>query len=188
MRCRVCSQLQASPSTHVPSGERAELLVILRFRQLVKVSAIALKAPSDKGPSSVKARHARSPSLPGQASESHERLLVALPLRTQVFCNPIGLGIDTAKTEPASQILELDAGQLAAGCKLDLRFVLFQKVSSLALFFPANHEGSAAAARVFSGCGGGGARQGRVALSCALTVAAAQAVSKRSSSGWRCMA
>ena len=59
----------------------------------------------------------------------------------QVFCNPIGLGIDTAKTEPASQTLELDAGQLAAGCKLDLRFVLFQKVSSLALFFPANHEG-----------------------------------------------
>jgi hypothetical protein len=63
---------------------------------------------------------------------------------SQVFCNPIGLGIDTAKTEPSSQTLELDAGQLAAGCKLDLRFVLFQKVSSLALFFPGNHDGVAA--------------------------------------------
>ena len=41
-------------STHAP--RLAELLVILRFRQLVKVSQIALKAPSDKGPRSVKAR------------------------------------------------------------------------------------------------------------------------------------
>ncbi len=31
-----------------------ELLVILRFRQLVKVSAISVKGPADKGPSSVK--------------------------------------------------------------------------------------------------------------------------------------
>ena len=65
-------------------------------------------------------------------------------MRYQVFCNPIGLGIDTAKSEPASQTLELDAEQIAAGCKLDLRFVLFQKVSSLALFFPENHEGTRA--------------------------------------------
>lgn len=90
-----------------------------------------------------------------------------------MFCNPIGLGIDTAKTEPASQTLELDAGQLAAGCKLDLRFVLFQKVSSLALFFPANHEGVAACA----------VPSGVVALT-----DAAQAVSARSSNGWQCMA
>ena len=44
-------------SSHVVSrAKRAELLVILRFRQLVKVSSIAFKAPSDKGPTSVKAR------------------------------------------------------------------------------------------------------------------------------------
>ena len=48
-------------SPHAPNC--AELLVILRFRQLVKVSQIALKAPSDKGPRSVKARATRpSPS------------------------------------------------------------------------------------------------------------------------------
>ena len=48
-------------STDAPNC--AELLVILRFRQLVKVSQIALKAPSDKGPRSVKARATRpSPS------------------------------------------------------------------------------------------------------------------------------
>lgn len=52
----------------------AELLVILRFRQLVKVSSIALKAPADKGPSSVKARNAlgsrcRRPPRLGRAPE-----------------------------------------------------------------------------------------------------------------------
>ena len=80
------------------------------------------------------------------AFELRLRLSAALvcAVRYQVFCNPIGLGIDTAKSEPASQTLQLDAEQLAAGCKLDLRFVLFQKVSSLAFFFPENHEGACA--------------------------------------------
>ena len=64
-------------------------------------------------------------------------------LFTQVFCNPIGLGIDNAQTEPASQTLPLSVETLTSGARIDLRFVLFQKVSSLALFFPANHEGAA---------------------------------------------
>jgi hypothetical protein len=52
------------------------------------------------------------------------------------------LGIDSAKTEAASQTLPLSAAQVASGERVDLRYVLYQKVSSLALFFPANFEGA----------------------------------------------
>jgi hypothetical protein len=59
----------------------------------------------------------------------------------QVFSNPIGLDCDSAKTESAAQTLPLSAEQVASGARIELRFVLFQKVTALALFFPANHEG-----------------------------------------------
>ncbi len=52
------------------------------------------------------------------------------------------MGIDSAKTEAASQTLPLSAAQVASGERVDLRYVLYQKVSSLALFFPANFEGA----------------------------------------------
>jgi hypothetical protein len=52
--------MHTAPLERVPQPlllwRAAELLVILRFRALVKVSAFSLKAPQDKGPSSVKAR------------------------------------------------------------------------------------------------------------------------------------
>ncbi len=60
----------------------------------------------------------------------------------QIFCNPIGLDCDTAKTEAAAQSLPLSAQQVASGARQEIRYVLFQKVSSMALFFPANHEGA----------------------------------------------
>ena len=60
----------------------------------------------------------------------------------QVFCNRNGLGIDSAKTEAAAQTLPLSVEQLTTGARLELRYVLFQKVSELALFIPANHEGA----------------------------------------------
>ena len=99
-------------------------------------------------------------------------------MQRQVFCNPIGLGIDTAKTLPAAQTLQLDAEQLAAGCKLDLRFVLFQKVSSIALFFPANHEGRLSVIAAEIGC----------ATQCVSLFDAPQAASALSLNGWLCMA
>ena len=54
LRTRTHADARCAPCSLRP--RRAELLVILRFRQLVKVSAIAIKAPADKGPSSMKVR------------------------------------------------------------------------------------------------------------------------------------
>jgi len=126
-KCEVLNADSAHPLRHVLSPEcrddgglvlksdvDEELLVILRFQSLVKVCAIALRGPVDCGPSSVK-----------------------------VFCNPLGLGIDTAGSSAATQTLQVSQDALKSGDTIALRFVLYQKVSALALFFPANHSGAA---------------------------------------------
>jgi hypothetical protein len=59
-----------------------------------------------------------------------------------VFSNPIGLDCDSAKSEAPQQTLPLSAEQVASGARIELRYVLFQKVTALAFFFPANHEGA----------------------------------------------
>jgi len=95
----------------------------------VKVSGLQLHAPRGTGPSSVRVC-------------SHNRRAFNKPelLRgLQVFANPIGLDCESAASLPATQTLELKEGDES---QLALRLVLFSKVSSLALFFPANHEGA----------------------------------------------
>lgn len=100
----------------------------------MKVAGLAVKAPADKGPSSVKvcgrgASHTREP--------AHESFSCV-----QVFGNPISLDCDTAKAQSGAQTVALTAEQLTGGSRVELRFVLFQKVTALGLFFPANHEGA----------------------------------------------
>jgi PITH domain len=55
-----------------------------------------------------------------------------------VFANPIGLDCESAASQPATQVLELKPADVE---KVQLRYVLFSKVSALALFFPANFDG-----------------------------------------------
>ncbi len=54
---------QAAPELTASCLRAAELLIVLRFRTLVKVSAIAVQAPADKGPSSVRVRCCAAPAF-----------------------------------------------------------------------------------------------------------------------------
>jgi hypothetical protein len=90
----------------------AELLVIIRFHALVRVSAISILAPPGKGPD-----------------------------RVRVFANPIGLDCESAASQPATQVLQLSQTDVEKGNQTALRYVLFSKVSSLALFFGHNFDG-----------------------------------------------
>ena len=64
-----------------------------------------------------------------------------LLLRLQVFANPIGLDCESAVSQPATQVLQLSQAEVEKGSQTALRYVLFSKVSSLALFFGANFDG-----------------------------------------------
>ena len=58
-----------------------------------------------------------------------------------MFANPIGLDCESAASQPATQVLELKSADVEKGSQVQLRYVLFSKVSALALFFPANFDG-----------------------------------------------
>lgn len=59
----------------------------------------------------------------------------------QVFANPIGLDCESAASQPATQVLPLSPQDVEKGSQTALRYVLFSKVSALALFFSNNFDG-----------------------------------------------
>ena len=62
------------------------------------------------------------------------------PIKVRLFITPLdSLDFDSAKDEKPTQELSLSASDVSASAKpLELRFVLFQKVTSLAIFVPGN--------------------------------------------------
>lgn len=98
---------------HTESDVDEELLVILRFRVLVKVSSLSISGPAGSAPAALK-----------------------------LFCNPLSLDISTAASDKPTQEIALSPAQVAPGAPpVPLRFVLFQKVSALGLFFPSAQDG-----------------------------------------------
>jgi hypothetical protein len=58
------------------------------------------------------------------------------PAAVRVFANALGLDFDAASSRLATQELALSPADVEAGAVQPLRFVLFQKVQDLSLFFP----------------------------------------------------
>ncbi|KAJ1634257.1 galactose-binding domain-like protein [Pavlovales sp. CCMP2436] len=101
------------PTLFLQSDCDEELLITLMFRTPVRISAIRVEGPGDKGPSSIR-----------------------------LFVNKLGLDFDSAKSEAPTQELALSAAGVAEGAKpVELRYVLFQVVSQITLFFPGNLGG-----------------------------------------------
>jgi hypothetical protein len=102
------------PTLFLQSDCDEELLISLAFRQPVRISSIRIEGPAEQAPETIK-----------------------------LFVNKLGLDFDSAKSEAATQTLSLSAADVSQeGAKpVDLRFVLFQNVSRLTIFAPANLGG-----------------------------------------------
>ena len=90
-----------------------ELLIKIKFMQAVKIKGLMLH---------------------GVETDS-------APNKVRLFVNPLdSLDFDSAKDEKPTQELTLSASDVAPSAKaLELRYVLFQNVQSLAIFIPGNH-------------------------------------------------
>ncbi|OQR95566.1 hypothetical protein THRCLA_07760 [Thraustotheca clavata] len=90
-----------------------QLIIHLEFKEAVKIHSISLKAPNDD----------------------------TAPRKLKLFVNRTNLGFsDVADIEPVQQI-DLTQEQLDAGKAIELRFVKFQRVTSLTLFIEENNGG-----------------------------------------------
>jgi len=90
-----------------------ELILHITFNQIVKIHSIAIEAPEENGPKTVK-----------------------------LFVNRPAIDFNDAKNNEAVQTLEFEKKNLTEGAPVELRFVKFQSVQSLSLFFAANQTGS----------------------------------------------
>ena len=89
-----------------------QLILSLAFNQMVKIHSIKIKAPGDKGPKNVR-----------------------------IFMNqPTTLDFDKADSMAAAQDLSLTPGQLD-GSVIPLKYVKFQNVQNIQLFFKDNQGG-----------------------------------------------
>ena len=89
-----------------------QLILALSFNQAVKIHSMKIKAPGDKGPKNVR-----------------------------IFMNqPTTLDFDKADSMAAAQDLSLTPGQLD-GSVIPLKYVKFQNVQNIQLFFKDNHGG-----------------------------------------------
>jgi len=94
------------------SDSDAQLLIRITFGAFVKIKAIKITAPADTGPSSIK-----------------------------LFVNPGSLDFEGAEDEDPTQEIELDQDDLKKDAKpKPVKFVKFQKVSTLVIFVPENHD------------------------------------------------
>ncbi|KAG8460413.1 hypothetical protein KFE25_011904 [Diacronema lutheri] len=101
------------PTLHLQSDCDEELLIRIAFRSPVRLAYLRIEAPPGTAPASIR-----------------------------LFANKLGLDFDSAKSEAPTQELALGEADVAAGAKpIELRFVLFQMVSSLTLFVGANQSG-----------------------------------------------
>lgn len=119
-RCECLNQDDEHPYEHalnagggyLASDCDEQLILSLSFNQSVKVHSLKIKAPTDKGPKTVR-----------------------------IFQNqPNTLDFDKADSMTAVQDLELTPDQLD-GSSISLRFVKFQNVQNLQFFFKDNHGG-----------------------------------------------
>jgi len=90
-----------------------ELILHIAFNQIVKIHSIAIEAPEDNGPKTVK-----------------------------LFTNRPTIDFNDAKKSESVQTLEFEKKQIIDGTPVELRFVKFQNVQSLSLFFEKNQSGS----------------------------------------------
>ncbi|ETV76736.1 hypothetical protein H257_09203 [Aphanomyces astaci] len=94
-----------------------QLLIHLEFKEAVKIHSISLKAPKDDSAPSV----------------------------VKLFVNRNNLGFsDVTDIEP-TQKLDWTQDQLQSGTPVELRFVKFQRVTSLTIFVEENHGGEISA-------------------------------------------
>jgi len=99
---------------YMMSGCDNQLIIALTFSQAVKIHSIRFKAPPVNGPKTVK-----------------------------LFINqPHTLDFDEATDNVATQILEIEQKDLAAGNPVNLRFVKFQNVQNIQIFVQDNQDGS----------------------------------------------
>jgi len=90
-----------------------ELILHISFNQIVKIHSIAIEAPEENGPKTVK-----------------------------LFVNRQAIDFNDAKSSEAVQTLEFEKQHLNDGSPVELRFVKFQSVQSLSLFFANNQSDS----------------------------------------------
>lgn len=90
-----------------------ELILHIAFNQVVKIHSIAIEAPEDKGPKTVR-----------------------------LFINRQAIDFNDAKRNEPVQTLEFEKKHLTDGIPMELRFVKFQSVQSLSLFFANNQSDS----------------------------------------------
>ncbi|CAF4817198.1 unnamed protein product [Rotaria sp. Silwood1] len=88
-----------------------ELILHIAFNQLVKIHSIAIEAPEENGPKTVK-----------------------------LFINRQAIDFNDAKSSEAVQTLQFEPKHLKDGLPVELRFVKFQSVQSLSLFFANNQS------------------------------------------------
>ncbi|OWR48655.1 thioredoxin [Danaus plexippus plexippus] len=106
------SHALTSGDGHLASDCDEQLIINISFNQLVKIHSIKMKAPSDKGPKSVK-----------------------------VFINqPRTLDFDQAAGNASIQDLEISSSDLE-GNPVPLKFVKFQSVQNIQLFIKDNQSG-----------------------------------------------
>lgn len=88
-----------------------ELILHVSFNQVVKIHSIAIEAPIDNGPKTVK-----------------------------LFINRQAIDFNDAKNNESVQTIEFEPKHLAEGNPFELRFVKFQSVQSISLFFVNNQS------------------------------------------------
>lgn len=106
--------INSASSTYLKSDCDEQLLLHITFNQAVKLHSLIVQGPEDNGPKDVK-----------------------------IFINQTRtLDFDTATSNQAVQALELKPEDLKDNAKINLRFVKFQNVQSITLFFVNNQSAS----------------------------------------------
>ncbi|CAF1654953.1 unnamed protein product [Rotaria magnacalcarata] len=105
--------LDNQPGMFRSDEDDPELILHIAFNQVVKIHSIAIEAPEENGPKTVK-----------------------------LFINRHAIDFNDAKSSEAVQTLQFEAKHLKDGLPVELRFVKFQSVQSIALFFANNQSDS----------------------------------------------
>mmetsp|Transcript_28299 Transcript_28299/g.61949 ORF Transcript_28299/g.61949 Transcript_28299/m.61949 type:complete len:179 (+) Transcript_28299:104-640(+) len=106
----ISAEARDDPTLQLRSDCDEELLIHLKFMQNARISHIKFEGPAESAPSSVR-----------------------------LFVNKIGLDFDTAKSEAPTQELTLAPKDVTPDAPpTELRYVLFQNVSTLSLFIGGN--------------------------------------------------
>jgi len=83
----------------------------ISFNQIVKLNSIIIEAPEDEGPKRVK-----------------------------LFVNNLKLDFETLRDAECTQIVDFEKKHLTEGLPMELKFVKFQSVQNITLFFADNQD------------------------------------------------